>query len=127
MKLITASGDFDRRNIMRQAHDIYREYKEPFGEALKAAWKEARRQKRQLMLPAIVPQRMPLEAAAISAVSLLKKLKNAKIEVGLRVQVKAGLRVKPQGEEAKVWTKDASVSALYARDPETASNQLRLR
>lgn len=82
----------DRSAIMRRAHQIKKQNRVTLSEGMKLAWSEAKTQKPL----ALAPQRLPLEAIALDAWALAKKLKGARVDVGLRVRIDAGLRITPK-------------------------------
>jgi hypothetical protein len=94
---------YDRAAIMRRAHQIRRETRQPFGSCLQLAWSEAKGA--GVPSPAITPALIlpPLVAAGRDVIRLARKLKGARIEVGLRVKVDVAARVTPKADSPITW------------------------
>lgn len=105
---------YDKRAIMAQAHAIRRDEGISMGDALRAAWSEARGSKRQI---AMLPHRLPLEALVMDTWALAKRLKTAKIEVAGRISVDLGVRVTNKDMAPMAYVVSKNVNAGYVRDP----------
>ena len=104
---------YDRKQIMRDAHRRRRETGVAFGDCLKAAWAFAKAPK----AVAIAPQRLPLEAAVMDTVALIRKLKKSRIEVAGRISVDIGVRITPNGEAPLAYVASKQIAGGYDRRP----------
>ena len=99
---------YDRRAIMRRAHGLKQQGTE-FPVALKQAWAEAK----STRVPALPPQRLPLEALVLDTYALVKKVTNArKIRVGVRVRVDVGVAL-----DEIHYAKTLSGAVVYSNAP----------
>jgi hypothetical protein len=105
---------YNKGAIMRRAHALKKETGEPFGICLSLAWKEAKSPASNAL--AVQPQKLPLEALVIGAAGLVKKIRQSKIEIGVRVNVTAGVRLTDSEGRAESFGKDMSGAMLYAKD-----------
>ncbi len=94
--------NYDRRAIMRRAHEL--KAKLGWSAAMKQAWAEAK----SASVPALPPQRLPLEALVCDVYGLVKKIRHSKISAGIRIRVDVGARVDNQQ-----WVRSVEASALY--------------
>ena len=93
---------YDRSAIMRRAHEL--KPKVGWSLALKQVWADAKSSK----VPALPPQRLPLEAVVCDAYALARRLTKVNIKAGLRIRVDVGVSVND-----RQWVKSAEASALY--------------
>lgn len=99
---------YDRRAIMRRAHALKQTGIE-FPIALKQAWAEAKTSS----VPALPPQRLPLEALVMDTYALIKKVGNARnIRVGVRVRVDVGVAL-----DESQYAKTLSGAVVYSNAP----------
>ena len=109
---------YDRGAIMRRAHKIKKESGIAFGPALSRAWQEAKQAPetpRYVPVP-IPPQRLPLEALVLGAAGIVRKIARSKIEIGLRINVTAGIRVTDSQGQSQAMGRDFSAGGIYTRD-----------
>lgn len=104
---------YNRKAIMRRAHELKHEM--TWSKAMKQAWAEAK----SASVPALPPQRLPLEAMVSDVYALVKKLSRSKIKAGIRIRVDVGVSIEDQP-----WIKSVEASALYQR---AAKNRLEAR
>lgn len=103
---------YDKRAIMKRAHDLRREARGDFAFCLRQAWAEARHRDVMVQPTLILP---PVIQVAASAIDLVRKIRRSRVEVAGRIQIDFGVRVTPRDEApmAYVLSKQGAAGMDY--------------